>query len=433
MKKSIYFLIVMICPFVLAAQWAQIYTPSEIYLLNNIKFFDEQTGVLLAEDAYINMTEDGGQSWNLLSYPQQYASPSDFFKFGASQYIVLSNLWGYNSFKVSLNAGEWWDDVSPDLAFAQAADFLNINLGGYCAAFGMDGSSIGNAIYKLEGIGPDQLPEQVYFTDQEGYFDHILCVDDQISLATFEVYDNNPTLPAYTGTLLRSDDGGNTWSQILQLSDGKTFLKLGKSLDGNCLYAHTIEGLFYSTDDGLTWEDQEISLVTVDLLSSEEAYSVLITSGFGSMIDTLNLAYTDDAWQTWSPQLKIPFDPFMIDRSVHLQMISQNTGYFAYNNQLYKTTNGGWVGLNQNLYLAQSDLSITPNPASKSFIIDLPDLNRTRKITIMDSRGAMVLSREIEPDRSALQIDCNLWKAGIYFISVESALGVSARKKLIIR
>ena len=431
MKKSIYFLIAMIWPLMLSAQWEQFYTAEDVYMPNKIKFFDEQNGVLLAEDAYINITADGGESWNILAYPQPEDSPSDFFKFGASKYVVLSDLWLHSSFMVTLNAGEWWYEVSPDISAPQAADFLNINLG-YCAAFGMDGSTIGSFIYRLEGSGPYQVPEEVYFTDQEGYFDHILCVDDQVTLAGFEISDNNPTLPQYTGVLLRSDDAGSTWTQVLQLPDNKMFRKIELSLDGTCIYAHTGGAMFYSTDDGLTWENQEISLETVDLLSRQEAYGVVITSGFGSMVDTFNLAYTNDAWQNWSAQLKFPFDPMIVDRSFHLQMISENTGYFAYFNQLYKTTNGGWVGINNDSQMYESKISITPNPASESFRIDLPNIERTRKITIIDSRGAMVFGSEIEKHRSALQIDCKLWNPGIYFISVESGLGKPARKKLVI-
>ena len=432
MKKSIYFLIAMIWPLMLSAQWEQIYTASDVYMLNSIKFFDEQSGVLLAEDAYINMTADGGQTWNILTHPQQYASPSDFFKFGASKYVVFSDLWPSSSLMVTLNAGEWWYDVSPDITQPQAVDFLNINLG-YCAALGMEGSTIGNAIYRLESIGPYQVPEEVYFTDQEGYFDHILCLDDEVVLASFEISDNNPTIPQYTGILLRSDDQGGTWTQVLQMSDNKMFYKIDLSMDGTCIYAHTWGEMFYSMDEGLTWGNQEIPLEAVDLLSRQEAYGVVITSGFGSMIDTFNLVYTSDSWQNWTAQLKIPFAPYIIDRSVHLQMISENTGYFAYFNQLYKTTNGGWVGLNENAHPAQSDLYITPNPASESFRIDLPDdIERTRKITIIDSRGAMVFTSEIEKHRSFMQIDCKLWNPGIYFISVESGLGKPARKKLVI-
>jgi hypothetical protein len=298
----------------------------------------------------------------------------------------------------------------------------------------MEGSITGQAIYKLEGIGPDQPAEQVYFTEEEGYFDHILCLNDEIVLASFKISDNNPPFPQYTGMLLRSDDQGSTWEQVLHLSDNQTFQKICLSVDGNCLYAHTTEGMFYSMDEGMTWENQPVSLVTVDLLSRQEAYGVVVTSGgFGSMIDTMNLAYTNDAWQSWTAQLKTPFDPFYIDRSQHLQMLDENTGYYAYNNQLYKTTNGGWVSIGEKPAGNLIELIITPNPAKGSFVVGLPVTGSEVTIKVFDSRGSVIFSKEIDPNQHSMQIDAPTYSPGIYFISLEDVSGKQVKSKLVIR
>lgn len=431
MKKSIYFIIAMIFPLVLSAQWQQIYSTTDVYLLNNIKFFDEQTGVLLADNGFIKMTQDGGQSWEQIIYPNQMASMADFFVFGNSNYLALGNNWGNSSFMVSTNSGALWNEVSPNIFFPQAVDFLNSNLG-FCAAFDIESSITGQVIYKLGGIGPDQPAEQVYFTEQEGYFDHILCLNDEVVLASFEVSDNNPPFPQYTGMLLRSDDQGSTWTQVLQLNDNNMFHKIGLSLDGTCLYAHTWEGVFYSMDEGVTWENQQVSLVIVDLLSRQEAYGVVVTSGFGSMIDTMNLAYTNDSWQSWTAQLKIPFDPFYIDRSQHLQMLNANIGYFAYNNQLFKTTNGGWVSIDEKPTGNLAELIITPNPAKGSFVVGLPGTGSEATIKVCDSRGSVIFSKEIDHGRQSLLIDASQWRPGIYFISLEDVSGKQAKSKLVI-
>ncbi|HZK07301.1 MAG TPA: T9SS type A sorting domain-containing protein [Bacteroidales bacterium] len=431
MKKSIYFIIVMIFPVVLSAQWQEIYSTTDVFLLNNIKFFDEQTGVLLANDGFIKMTQDGGQSWEQIIYPNQTASMADFFVFGNNNYLALANNWGNSSFMVSTNSGASWNEVSPNIFFPQAVDYFNSNLG-FCAAFDIESSITGQAIYKLGGIGPDQSAEQVYFTELEGYFDHIFCLNDEVVLASFEISDNNPPFPQYTGTLLRSDDQGSTWAQVLQLSDNKMFQKIGLSLDGTCLYAHTWDEVFYSMDEGLTWETQPISLVTVDLLSRQEAYGVVITSGFGTMIDTLNLAFTADAWQSWTAQLKIPFDPFYIDRSLHLQMLSANTGFYSYYNQLFKTTNGGWVGIDEQPAGNLAELVVTPNPAKESFWVGRPGTGIEATIKVFDSRGSVIFSKAIDHDRQSLQIDASTWRPGIYFISLEDVSGKQTKSKLVI-
>jgi len=433
MKKSIYFFITMIFPIMLTAQWQQVYSPQDVNLLNNIKFFDEETGVLLADNGLIEMTQDGGQSWNAIAYADQTAAMNDFFVFGSNNFVALSNQGSIlSNIMVSHNSGALWNLVSPDLSFPEAVDFLNNSLG-FCGAFGTENATLGHAIYRLGGIGPYQSVDQVYFTGQDGYFDHILCLNEQLVLASFEVSDGNPNLPNYSGILLRSDDQGNSWTQVLQPGNNIPFLKLGKSIDGSCLYAHTPYGVFYSTDEGLTWEEQPIFLMTLDLLSRQTAYGVVVTTGGTSMIDTLNLAFTNDAWQTWVPQLKIPFDPTFTDRSLYLQMLSENTGYFAYCNHLYKTTNGGYVGINEKPANTQSGLSIYPNPANDHILIELPYMNSNLTVEVFGSDGSKVYSTQTKIGQQCLNIDCSVWNPGIYYIRTTDMSGKMTKSKLIVQ
>ena len=154
MKKIIYVFITLTLPGMLAAQWQEIYSPAGVYFLNNMRFFSEETGVLLDDNGFIEMTMDGGLSWNKIAYPDQTASMADFFVFGTTTFVALSNPGSLNAnIMVSHNSGILWEQVSPDLFWPEAMDFLNDEFG-YCAAFGSENSIPGHSIYKLGGIGP---------------------------------------------------------------------------------------------------------------------------------------------------------------------------------------------------------------------------------------------------------------------------------------
>jgi hypothetical protein len=98
-------------------------------------------------------------------------------------------------------------------------------------------------------------------------------------------------------------------------------------------------------------------------------------------------------------------------------MISENTGYFAYNNQLYKTTNGGWVGLNENAHVAHSQLSVTPNPARDyvCFRRTGNENNRSLEISIFSTNGIPVKELILNPGEAIKVWDTQSLEAGVYF------------------
>jgi hypothetical protein len=254
-------------------------------------------------------------------------------------------------------------------------------------------------------------------TTLHGYFDNFLCVSEEVVLASYAISNENPPLPQYTGLLLLSGDQGNSWQELFQLEPNHQFMKLGLSITGDCVYVLAPGKIYYSTDEGQNWVSETTDLRTVELISREMAYGVQVTSGFGSMVDTFNVVYTNNGWETAATQLKIPFDPSYADQYNHLQFVNETTGFYAFNNQLYKTTNGGFVSVNENIAINPFELSITPNPAKDwtSIGYTLPDSETEGVIKISDVNGNIVQTFTVSGEQGSKIWDTRNIKPGVYF------------------
>jgi len=421
-KVLIQFILAMCFPILLSAQWESVDTPQINSLVNNMKFFNDDTGVLLADYGCIEITFDGGVSWSSV-LPPGIGDMQDFFYFDSDTYVVQSSM---ANLMLTETDGEIWDYVSIDFMMPDATGFLHSQLG-YSGALGIENATIGQAIFKLESIGPYAPAQQVYFTGETGYFDHILCINEQEVLASFRA---DYPLKSF---ILRSDDQGANWEKTLQIEPLKGFRKLDISVDGNCVYALSWDSVFYTMDKGISWEGHPCELRALDLISRQEAYGVIETSGFGTFVDTSNLAYTNDAWQTWAVQHKLPFDVMMMDRNNILQMVNENTGYWAWNNQLYKTTNGGFVSVPDNHQTVKPGLFITPNPAYSHIKIEIPGSIHMGRVIVFNNLGTKVKEQQFSVPEQILQINTSKWQAGVYQVAIFSEQGEIFSGKVIIK
>ncbi len=415
--KKITFLFAAFFPVMLFGQWLPVDTPGGVYYFNNIKFFDENTGFLLGNEGYFKMTQDGAATWTSVEYPDQAAAMNDCFLFDSQVIVALADVNTLNAgFKVSDNTGISWDDVSNNIFLPQAAGFYNSGLG-FCGATEIINGYPESCIYRLDGTGPEVQYQKVLETTLHGYFDNFLCLSEEVVLASYAISDENPPIPQYTGLLLLSSDHGNSWQELFQLEPNHQFMKLGLSITGDCVYALAPGKIFYSTDEGQSWVSETTDLRTVELISRELAYGVQVTSGFGSMVDTFNVVYTSNGWETATTQLKIPFDPSYADQYNHLQFVTETTGFYAINHQLYKTTNGGFVSVNENIAINPFELSITPNPAKDwtSIGYTLPDSETEGIIKISDVNGNIVQTFTVSGEQGSKIWDTRNIKPGVYF------------------
>jgi hypothetical protein len=415
--KKLTFLFAAFFPVMLFGQWLPVDTPASVYYFNNIRFFDENTGFLLGNERYFKMTQDGGATWTSVEYPDQAAAMNDCFLFDSQVIVALADVNTLVAgFKVSDNAGISWDEVSNNIFLPQAAGFYNSGLG-FCGATEIINANPVSCIYRLDGTGPEVQYLKVLETTLHGYFDNFLCVSEEVVLASYAISDENPPLPQYTGLLLLSSDQGNSWQQLFQLEPEHQFMKLGLSITGDCVYALAPGKIFYSTDEGQNWVSETTDLRTVEVISREMAYGVQVTSGFGSMVDTFNVVYTSNGWETAATQLKIPFDPSYADQYNHLQFVTETTGFYAFNHQLYKTTNGGFVSVNENTTTNPFKITITPNPAKEwtSIGYTLPDSETEGVIKISDVNGNTIQTFTVTGTQGSKVWDTRKVKSGVYF------------------
>jgi hypothetical protein len=434
MKKKILlqFIMVISFPILLSAQWEYIYTLETGHQLNNIKFFNDETGFLLGTQALLLKTEDGGDSWDEILFPSSFSSMADVYIYGSNKIVGLgiddppSII--FNQFQVSYNSGGAWIPVDEDILAATSFDFQLPNLSlGYCGSMIISDTSFNCGIYKLIDVGLNTQSELVWDEGLAGTVNHILAIDDQVVVASCQAdYPDN-------SFILRSNDQGTNWNKTLQLEPLNWFRKLDVSVDGNCVYALSWDSVFYSMNQGVSWEGHPCELRALDLISRQEAYGVSETSGFGSFVDTFNLSYTNDAWQTWRVQHKNPFDVMMIDQHHVLQMVNENTGYWAWNNQVYKTINGGFVAVPENQQTAKYSLSISPNPAHNRFKIEIPGDIHKGSVIVYNNLGAIVKEQVFSVSGQAIQIITSSWPAGIYQVAVIGKQGETYSGKVIIK
>jgi hypothetical protein len=432
--KKLTFLFAAFFPVMLFGQWLPVETPGGVYYFNNIKFFDENTGFLLGNESYFKMTQDGGATWTSVEYPDQAAAMNDCFLFDSQVIVALSDLNTlFAGFKVSDNTGISWDDVSNTIFLPQAAGFYNSGLG-FCGATEIINANPVSCIYRLDGTGPEVQYQKVMETTLQGYFDNFLCVSEEVVLASYAISDENPPLPQYTGLLLLSSDHGNSWQELFQLEPNHQFMKLGLSITGDCVYALAPGKIYYSTDEGQSWVSETTDLRTVELISREMAYGVRVTSGFGSMVDTFNVVYTSNGWETVATQLKIPFDPSYADQYNHLLFVNETTGFYAFNHQLYKTTNGGFVSVNENIATNSFKIAITPNPANEIVNFEFGNFQNLQQAQLRcyDVFGSLLHSEPIMQGQKEVVLDISSWPPGMYVAVVYSNGGVVGKSKFVV-
>jgi len=275
-----------------------------------------------------------------------------------------------NDYKLVLSDGDFAHYLNSELVLHQSfTDFKLVKL-----HFPSD--TVGFFIAKLPSAQINSLI--VKYTPSTGF--NIVYQNSLLSFTCFDfTSDNIGFVTATGGTILRTDDMGDTW---YFLNSGIiTHLNSIDFVDDSTGYAAGIAGKILKTEDkGITWVQQTCPNASYD-----------------------NIAFIDD-----------------------------NLGFAHAGRSIYKTTNGGVTWIPTGLKEEQS--IITPNPNNGIFTIRLPEpvnYQDTYDLHIFDCRGKCVLVHSIGSHHGDIPLNLSQNPAGVYYVEIRNKANYSFATRLV--
>jgi photosystem II stability/assembly factor-like uncharacterized protein len=172
------------------------------------------------------------------------------------------------------------------------------------------------------------------------------------------------------GDVLRSMDGGQTWSAIERANNAITSIAISNADSRIILVGTKSHGPQRTTDAGVTWTDEKKSLADFD--KSEKVYGfsqtsdgsrVLMHSGYGLM-------YSDDNGATWNPIALVTSEAEVTVKAAAISPKDKNVMYYATSNAFYASTSAGsaWSTANLPSVAAASVIHVDVGDPSRIFL-----------------------------------------------------------------
>lgn len=258
----------------------------------------------------------------------------------------------------------------------------------------------------LKTLDGGQNFTQVQF-QPSGQIDAIILVDSQTGFISTSHVDLTGSL---NFRILKTTDQGLTWKQVYLNSINGTGFSDVKNINSfyfnNSLNGHAVgnNGLVLkTTDGGESWSSQTLINDTtffneVYFINDDLGYA-LGRYAFGGF--SRSTWITSDAGQNWSEY------PYSFSS---ISFANDSLGYAIQDGVLFKTTQTGHIGVNEDLY---SSMSLFPNPVSKNEVLHLENIGDSKIVEIYDAFGRMVMKNVYE---QPLQL--TNFKSGIYFLKM---------------
>ncbi len=110
-------------------------------------------------------------------------------------------------------------------------------------------------------------------------------------------------ISAYQGTVLKTTDGGNTWTIHKPSADYSGSYQMIAAADENHVWAvgegDTVAMIHYTSDGGLTWERQGTDSLTTNNMPNALIDIQAVSSGYAWAVGPSQIIYTGDGGHTW--------------------------------------------------------------------------------------------------------------------------------------
>jgi photosystem II stability/assembly factor-like uncharacterized protein len=337
--------------------------------LNAVCFNNFNTGYAVGESGCILKTNNGGESWTTQVSGSNVSLssvhfPVDEIGYAVGDSMVLSTKdGGLTWIGQSLLRGWSWYSSRLNSVFFTSADT------GF--AVGSQGWIPCGVLYKTVNGGKDWTICPVGIT----YFFSVFFSDANTGYVSG--YGNCGDEGVFPGTLLKTTDGGSTWT------------KSSTTIIANAIY-------FPNADTG---------------------YII----GGGS------IQRTTDGGTTWSNPL------FITGNALHsISFPDKETGYIVGSNgTILKTTNGGAFPTAVEKVSLESTFTIYPNPATnKISIATNSNLQGETTICIYNMNGALLQQNKFQ-SQNMIEMDVSALVKGIYLIEIQTKKGIETKKLVV--
>lgn len=394
-----------------AQEWFQV-TSGTNKKLNTIDFPSATVGYIGGNDSLLLKTIDGGQNWS----PVNYAGIT-FFPGG--EHIINLQF------------------ITENIGF--------ITVGPYSGSFKtIDGGLSWTAITGLNTCYNQGL---FFFDEQNGFIGGAGCFQGElidqlnsgvwtattINTSTWNAQNmivdidfldaNNGLAASRSGYVLRTTDGGANWDTIPTPGSIMNPLTSVQIINSNLAYVgyesiNTGFGLYISTDNGLTWQEDMNSATFLypDFMCLHESGNGTIFSGGNSSSMSSGAIFDSPGdGTTWNYSI--------VDQQINDISSYNDTLVFAVGDSGYIVVNHdlGIAAISEN---SEIQFDIYPNPTSEKLYIQTEPISGT-KMKIVSLTGTTVLECVLQPE-----INVANFKSGVYFIEIISN-GTIARKKFI--
>lgn len=297
------------------SRWAELEIPSD-GLIIKIFFLNNNVGWYLSyEDMSLYKTSDAGLHWNFVSsFSPRYATTLwfvDELKGFAGGY--------YNLLKTTDGGLTWIEDTTVGNAYS--LQFLNQNIGFATTHNGIYKTTTGGNSWLFKGIPAfDFAPSKVFAYDQNNIF--VIGTDGWINGELYYVF-------------YQSSNGGNSWIGK-QFNDQITDVFFESPTCG-----WICSGKIFSTiNRGVSWDSTD---------TYAQQFEFKGANSWAAGVNTIS--YSNDKWQTVTPQIKGVFSGFLWDGCAK----DTNTAFACGSNKtIIGTTDGG---KNWDKYYSSSDNS----------------------------------------------------------------------------
>ncbi len=386
--------------------------------LQDVFFINADRGWVVGHGVILNTT-DGGENWTLQDSINAYFM-SVFFKDENEGWAVGFKTYGenYGVFYHTTDGGEQWilkDSTRWDL---NDICFINADTG-----FAVGGGRSKTTLLRTYDAGTS-------WEEMDGYGGHLYTVqfvNDTLGWAAGE-----------RGAMLKTEDGGDTWSTTY-LNVGQFNLTSLSFVNPDTGWVVGSDKIHKTTDGGETWETQDCD---VNNYYYSGCFFKNSNSGWVVTQESYSIAkvfFTEDGGNSWISQESVENSPltsiFFLDDSTAWCVGGPGT--------ILKATSGGIVSIREQepskdeLALGNGLHQNFPNPFSFSTTISykLPVLSQVRLI-VYNHQGQEVATL-VNTKQSAGKYEINFegrgLTSGVYFYKLEHVGGISVKKMQLVR